>query len=151
MRPRDADTGKGRAGRRDQPGDPSRQLSVRTSGYTRRTMPKFEKSPPALVERFDQVAARHPVAERRKMFGYPSLFVRGNYATGLFADRWVVRLAPDDLAAALSIPGAEPFSPMPGRALAGWAALPTQVVADDTTLDAWVDRSIAFANSLPAK
>jgi hypothetical protein len=114
-------------------------------------MPSFEKSPAQLVERFGQVAARHPQAQSRKMFGYPALFVGGNYACGLFADRWVVRLAPDDLAAALEMPGAAGFSPMPGRSMKGWASLPPDVVADDATLDDWVARSLAFAASLPAK
>ena len=56
--------------------------------------PPFTKSPPELVERFDAAAERHPDAERRKMFGYPALFVGGNLATGLFADTWMVRLGP---------------------------------------------------------
>ena len=60
-------------------------------------MPQFTKSPPELVERFDAAAARHPDAERRKMFGYPALFAGGNLATGLFADTWMVRLGPADL------------------------------------------------------
>jgi hypothetical protein len=85
------------------------------------------------------------------MFGYPALFVGGNYACGLFADRWVVRLAPAHLAEALDVPGAAAFSPMPGRAMAGWASLPPDVVADDARLDDWVRRAIAFAASLPAK
>ena len=58
-------------------------------------MPAFEQSPPELIERFDAVAARHAAAQRRKMFGYPALFVGGNLTTGLFADRWMIRL-PDD-------------------------------------------------------
>ena len=60
-------------------------------------MPPFTKSSPALVARFDEVAARHPAAQRRKMFGYPAMFVGGNFATGLFEESWVVRLADADL------------------------------------------------------
>lgn len=114
-------------------------------------MSRFEKSPPELVERFAAVAARHPAARARQMFGYPALFVGGNYACGLFADQWVVRLSPDDLAACLELPGAAGFSPMPGRSMTGWASLPAAVVADDATLDAWIERAFAFAGSLPAK
>ena len=114
-------------------------------------MPPFEKSSPALVARFDEAAVRHPAGERRKMFGYPALFVGGNLATGLFAESWMVRLAPDDLEALLALPGAAPFSPMPGRTMTGYGTLPTDVVADDTALDAWVGRAITFAATLPAK
>jgi hypothetical protein len=114
-------------------------------------MPKMAKSPPELVARFEAVAARHPNAQRRLMFGYPSLFIGGNYATGLCQEVWAVRLAPDDLAEALALDGAGPFSPMPGRPMKGWATLPDAVVADDAALDAWLDRAFAFAASLPAK
>lgn len=113
--------------------------------------PTFEKSPPELVARFDEVAARHPGAQRRKMFGYPALFVGGNLATCLFASGWAVRLAPDACAEVLALPGAQPFSPMAGRPMAGWALLPPDVVADDARLDPWLERALAFAASLPAK
>ena len=114
-------------------------------------MPPFEKSSAALVARFDEAAARHPAAERRKMFGYPALFVAGNLATGLFAESWMVRLATDDLEALLALPGASSFSPMPGRTMTGYATLPADIVADDTALDAWIERALAFAAGLPAK
>ena len=113
--------------------------------------PGFGKSPAALVERFDAVAARHPQVERRKMFGYPALFVGGNLATSLYEDRWVVRLFEDDLARLLELPGAAPFSPMPGRSMKGWASLPADLIREDAALDPWLDCAFAFAGSLPAK
>ena len=113
--------------------------------------PQFTKSPPELIERFDAAAARHPDVERRKMFGYPALFVGGNLATGLFADTWMVRLGPAHLEALAELPGAGAFSPMPGRTMRGYATLPPDVVADDTALDDWLEKAIAFAGSLPAK
>ena len=114
-------------------------------------MPPFTKSSPELVARFDEVAARHPAAQRRKMFGYPAMFVGGNFATGLFEESWVVRLRETDLAALLATPGADTFSPMAGKATKGWGRLPVDVVADDAALDPWLERAFAFAASLPAK
>lgn len=114
-------------------------------------MPSFEKSPPELVARFDAAAERFPIAERRKMFGYPALFVGGNLITGLFADSWMIRLAEDDLAELLAVSGATTFSPMPGRTMKGYATLPPGVVADDGALDAWLARAIDFGKTLPAK
>jgi TfoX/Sxy family transcriptional regulator of competence genes len=111
----------------------------------------MEPSPPALVERFSAVADRHPDVQRRKMFGYPALFVGGNMATGLFADRWVVRMAPGDTAALLALEDAAPFAPMPGRSMTGWTLLPRAVVDDDAALDGWLERALAYAASLPAK
>jgi TfoX/Sxy family transcriptional regulator of competence genes len=113
-------------------------------------MPSFEKSPAELVARFDAVAPRFPEAQRRKMFGYPALFVGGNLVTGLFADTWMIRLAEPDLAELLALPGASPFSPM-ARTMKGYATLPLEVVADDTALDGWLARAVAFGKTLPAK
>ena len=114
-------------------------------------MPTFEKSPPALVARFDAVAERHGEAVRKKMFGYPALFVGGNLVTGLFADRWMIRLAPDDLDRLLAEPGAEPFSPMAGRTMRGYATLPRDVVDEDARLEPWIAAAIAYGRTLPAK
>jgi TfoX/Sxy family transcriptional regulator of competence genes len=114
-------------------------------------MPKFEKSPPELVARFEAAALRHPEATRRQMFGYPALFVGGNLATGLFADGWMIRLPDADLATLLALPGAAPFAPMPGRTMRGYATLPPAVVADEAELDRWLARAVAHAGTLPAK
>lgn len=114
-------------------------------------MPSFEKSPPELVARFEAVAERHPEAQRRKMFGYPALFVGGNLVTGLFADSWMIRLPETDLAELMELPGASPFSPMAGRTMKGYATLPRDVVADDAALDGWLERAIALGKTLPAK
>lgn len=114
-------------------------------------MPSFEKSPPELVARFESVAERFPDAQRRKMFGYPALFVGGNLVTGLFADRWMIRLGAADLDELLTLPGATPFSPMPGRTMKGYAVVPPTIVADDAALDGWLTRAIALGKTLPAK
>ena len=114
-------------------------------------MPKFERSSPELVARFDATAARFPEAERRKMFGYPALFVGGNLVTGLFAEQWMIRLPDADRAELLAMPGAGPFEPMAGRSMKGYATLPPDVVAEDDALDGWIRRAIAFGQTLPAK
>ena len=114
-------------------------------------MPSFEKSPSELVARFDAAVERFPDAQRRKMFGYPAMFVGGNLVTGLFGSSWMIRLGDDDRAALLALPGAGPFEPMVGRPMKGYATLPTDVVDDDAQLDAWVRRAIAFGRTLPPK
>jgi TfoX/Sxy family transcriptional regulator of competence genes len=115
-----------------------------------REMPAFSKSPPELVERFGAAATRHPETQRQ-MFGYPALFVGGNLTTSLFRDRWVVRLPDADRAELLALPGAGSFEPVAGRPMTGYALLPTDVVDDETALDAWIERAIAFVRTLPAK
>jgi TfoX/Sxy family transcriptional regulator of competence genes len=111
----------------------------------------MDKSPAALVERFDTIAAERPDAERRLMFGYPCLFVGGNLATGLFEDRWQVRLGAGDTAALLALDGAVPFEPSPGRRMTGYTLLPRDVVDDDAAVRDWVGRAISFAAALPPK
>ena len=59
-------------------------------------MPKMEKSPPELIERFDTIAADFPEAQRRLTFGYPCLYVGGNMVSGLFESSWHVKLGPDE-------------------------------------------------------
>ena len=115
-----------------------------------RPMPSFAKSPPELVERFGRVLDRHPEATRKQMFGYPAAFVGGNMATGLFADRWIVRLAGEELEGA-SARGGEAFEPMPGRPMKGFVAVPAEDVADDSRIDDWVSRGLATAAAMPAK
>ena len=110
-------------------------------------MPSFTKSPPKLVERFGEVLDRHPEAERKQMFGYPAAFVGGNMATGLFADRWVVRL-PDTEIDAAKAAGAGSFEPMPGKPMKSFVVIPAVDVDDDGAIRGWVERGLAHARSI---
>ena len=116
-------------------------------------MPKFEKPPAALVERFEAVLARvaTPETTRRPMFGHPCAWVGGNMATGLFADHWWVRLSPERLAEVLGSGEFTTFSVMPGRAMQGYAVMPAAVVADDAQVDAVVGEALAYTATMPPK
>lgn len=116
-------------------------------------MPKFEKSPPELVERFSVVLDRvgTPATTRRPMFGYPCAWVGGNMATGLFARSWWVRLPPDRLGTVLASGEGRPFEVMPGRQMKGYAALPDEAIADDGEIDAWIREALDYTATLPPK
>lgn len=114
-------------------------------------MPSMDKSPAALVARFDAVTARFPEAQRRLTFGYPCLYVGGNMVSGLFREGWHVRLADSDLAEVQALEGARPFEPMPGRPMTGFTLLPPAVIDDDDALDGWIRRAIDYGASRPAK
>lgn len=58
-------------------------------------MPKWKKSSPAIVERFEAALPRDPRVEPRKMFGYPAAFLSGDFFTGLFEESVVVRVPAD--------------------------------------------------------
>ena len=116
-------------------------------------MPKFEKSPPELITRFNEVLDRvaGPDTRLKPMFGYPCAWVGGNMATGLFATSWWVRLPPDELEAVLASGEATTFEVMPGREMKGYAVMPVDVVADDRQIDDWVGRALAYTATMPPK
>ena len=115
-------------------------------------MPGFAKSPPALVERFDAIAAEFPDVARRLTFGYPCLYVGGNMVSGLHESGWFVRLGEAERMALITLDGAAPFEPMPGRPMTGYTLLPPAVViGDDEAIRLWVERAIDFGATLPPK
>ena len=67
----------------------------------------WKKSSPALIARFEEALPRDPRVTPRKMFGYPAAFVGGHMTTGLFEDRWFVRLGADDRAELMALAGAD--------------------------------------------
>jgi TfoX/Sxy family transcriptional regulator of competence genes len=111
---------------------------------------QMPKSPPDLVARFATATEGIPGIERRKMFGYPAAFVNGNLVTGLFGDGWHVRL-PEDQQAEILAAGGRTFEPMAGRAMRGYVMLPADVLDDDRALATWLDRAVAFGQTLPPK
>jgi hypothetical protein len=116
-------------------------------------MPAFQKPPAALVERFETVVGRvaGPEVTRRPMFGHPCAWVGGHMATGLFADKWWVRLSPERLAEVLGSGEATTFSVMPGRAMQGYAVMSAARVADDAAVEAWVREALEYTATLPPK
>ena len=112
--------------------------------------PSWEKAPPALVAAFDAAMAQIPGVERRQMFGYPAAFSGGHLVTGLFEDRWMVRL-PDDALAELAAAGGGPFEPMPGRPMRGYLTFPREMVGDPAELRPWLDRALAHVRAMPPK
>lgn len=108
------------------------------------------RAPAELVERFGAILAEIPGAETRKMFGYPAGFANGYMFTGLYEDRWIVRL-PTDAIDELAALGGEPFEPMPGRQMRGYLALPRPLVADHDALLPWLERALAHVLVMPPK
>ena len=109
----------------------------------------WTKSPQALIDLFEESLPDDPRVERRKMFGYPCIFVAGNMCAGLHQAAMFVRLAPSDAAA---LPGGpKPFEPMPGRPMAGYTLAPDDVLADEAALAALIARAVDYTATLPAK
>jgi TfoX N-terminal domain len=113
-------------------------------------MPTFGESPPGLVARFDELAARAAGAERREIFGYPSCVRHGNMFMGLYEDSLILRLAEPDRAEFLSRYGGELFEPLPDRPMKEYVVVPADLVGTAEIGD-WVRRSLAYAEQLPPR
>ena len=110
----------------------------------------WRKAPPELVDRFVAAVAGVEGLEQRQMFGYPAAFMGGNMVTGLHQDSWIVRLGQDERSS-LAEQGWKTFSPMPGRPMREYLALPAAVAADPEAARSWVERAAAYGRSLPPK
>ena len=109
----------------------------------------WEKSSPRLIAAFDALVPPPP-AERRKMFGYPCAFVNGLLFMGLWQEELMLRL-PEGEHAALQRLGGKPFEPMAGRPMREYVSVPSDLIYNPARLGPWVDKSFAYARSLPPK
>jgi TfoX/Sxy family transcriptional regulator of competence genes len=112
---------------------------------------KWRKSPEALEQRFDAIVPRDARVDRRKMFGYPAAFVGGNLFMGLHQESLILRLSEEDRAEFLKLPGASLFEPMPGRPMREYVTVPATMLQHDAALARWIDRSLDYTTSVPAK
>ena len=86
----------------------------------------------------------------KKMFGGVGFLINGNMACGVNKQDLIVRLADDDSAKALKRPHVRPFD-MTGRPMKGWVLVAPAGLSSDRALDEWIDKSVAFARTLPPK
>src|SRR5438477_10797140 len=73
---------------------------------------------------FDSLVPDDPRVQARPMFGNRAAFVNGNMFLALFGSQVAVRLSEEDGPELMKKPGAGPFEPMAGRAMAGYVVLP---------------------------
>jgi TfoX/Sxy family transcriptional regulator of competence genes len=112
---------------------------------------KWKKAPQELIDLFDQAIADFRVVEKKKMFGYPCIFVNGNLTAGLYQDTMMMRLSETDRKQFLLLQGASVFEPMPGRPMKEYVMLPPAVLNNPAKLKNWLKKSIDYARTLPAK
>jgi TfoX/Sxy family transcriptional regulator of competence genes len=102
------------------------------------------------TDAFDKALEGETSVERKKMFGYPAIFVNGNMAAGLHSAGLVLRLDESDRDA-LQKKGGAPFEPMKGRVMTGFMVAPQAYVSKNAELKKWLAKSIEHARSMPAK
>jgi TfoX/Sxy family transcriptional regulator of competence genes len=89
------------------------------------------------------------VAER-KMFGGLAYMVHGNMAAGIVGDSLMVRVGPDAYDNALAQPHTRPMD-FNGRPMRGMVYIDSPAIAAEAGLQAWLQRGLDFALSLPPK
>ena len=112
---------------------------------------KWEKSPKELIERFDGVVPKDSQVERRKMFGYPCAFVKGNMFMGVHQKDMFLRLSENDRKEFLKLDMTKQFEPVSGRKMREYVVVPPNMIDDVGSLEPWILKSLKYALSLPSK
>lgn len=103
-----------------------------------------------VAERIRQALARKKGIEEKKMFGCICFLINGNALAGVWKDRLIARLGPDEGEAALREPHVRAFD-ITGRAMRNWVAVEPEGIEDDDQLKDWIQRAVKFVGALPAK
>jgi hypothetical protein len=102
-----------------------------------------------LAARIRDALARRKNIEEKKMFGCICFFINGNALAGVWKDRLIARLGPDEAEAALREPHVQAFD-ITGRPMRNWVVVEPEGVEDDQ-LGAWIERAMNFVRTLPKK
>jgi TfoX/Sxy family transcriptional regulator of competence genes len=87
----------------------------------------------------------------KRMFGGLAFLAGGHLAVAASGQGGLmVRVEPAETDALLAEPGVRPFE-MRGRPLDGWLRVDADAVRTDRELEAWVERGVGYARSLPPK
>ena len=103
-----------------------------------------------LTERLREQLIRHRNVEEKKMFGCICFFLNGNALAGVWKDRLIARLGPDEGEASLREPHVSQFD-ITGRPMRNWVVVEPEGVEDDEQLKRWIDLALRFVKTLPAK
>jgi len=114
-------------------------------------MKKWKPAPREAVVAFEGATSGLPEAEPRKMFGYSCVFARGNMFAGLHEAGMILRLSDEQRTEFLRLKGASQFEPMPGRVMREYVVVPRVLLNAPEKLRSWVEKSLAYVSSLPAK
>ena len=104
----------------------------------------------ALARRIRDALSRKKGVEEKKMFGCVCFLFNGNALAGVWKDRLIVRLGPDEGEAALREPHVRAFD-ITGRPMKNWVAVEPDGVEGDDQLIGWIDRATKFVRTLPKK
>ncbi len=104
----------------------------------------------ALAERIRQLLARRKNVEEKKMFGCICFFLNGNALVGVWKDRLIARLGPDEGEAARRERHVGEFD-ITGKPMRKWVAVDPEGIKDGDQLMQWIERATKFVRTLPKK
>jgi TfoX/Sxy family transcriptional regulator of competence genes len=103
-----------------------------------------------LAARIRDALARRKNIEEKKMFGCICFFLNGNALAGVWKDRLIACLGPDEGEAALREQHVRAFD-ITGRPMRNWVAVEPEGLEDDEQLKQWIQQAVKFVGKLPAK
>ena len=103
-----------------------------------------------LADKVRGILAEVPEVSERKMFGGVAFMVSNNMALGILGDELMVRVGAEAWAQALGEPGVQEMD-FTGRSMRGFVVVGAELLEVDARLEAWVERGVSFAESLPPK
>ena len=103
-----------------------------------------------LAARIRDALARRRNVEEKKMFGCVCFFINGNALAGVWKDRLIARLGPDEGEASQREPHVRAFD-ITGRPMRNWVVVEPEGVEDDDELKVWIERAMKFVKTLPKK
>ena len=103
-----------------------------------------------LADRIHAIVGDGPGLTERKMFGGIAFMLNGNMFCGITRDDLMVRVGPDRFEEALASPGAR-LMDFTGRPMKGMAFVGPEGYATEEALRDWVEQTLDYARSLPAK
>jgi hypothetical protein len=104
----------------------------------------------ALATRIRTALARKKGIEEKKMFGCICFFINGNALAGVWKDRLIARLGPDEGEAALREQHVRAFD-ITGSPMRNWVAVGPEGVEGDDQVKDWIERAMKFVKTLPKK
>jgi TfoX/Sxy family transcriptional regulator of competence genes len=111
----------------------------------------WKKSPKELTD-FLEESMKDVDCVKKKMFGFPAYFINGNMFTGTFEENLFLRLSEGDRnKITMKNTDVKPFEPMKGRAMKEYVVLPQSLYKNKKDFSHWVNKSIEYVTSLPAK